>query len=95
MTRALNSARILAASRAVNGTSSTRAPTILAIKVESGQQKYSEKKKETKKTQKQKKNVPVFKENYQFQNECDCRLENGLLKRGKIKCKKTKAEHNF
>jgi len=26
---------------------------------------------------------------------CDCKLENGLLKRGKIKCKKTKAEHNF
>lgn len=26
---------------------------------------------------------------------CDCKLENGLLKRGKIKCKKTKEEHNF
>lgn len=31
-----------------------------------------------------------------FENlDCDCRLENNLLKRGKIKCKKTKAEHNF
>jgi hypothetical protein len=28
-------------------------------------------------------------------NECDCRLENGLLKRGKVKCKLSKAEHNF
>ena len=28
-------------------------------------------------------------------NSCDCKLENGLLKRGKIKCKKTKAEHKF
>ena len=27
--------------------------------------------------------------------QCDCRLENGLLKRGKIKCALTKAEHNF
>ena len=26
---------------------------------------------------------------------CDCKLENGLLKRGKIKCTKSKAEHNF
>lgn len=28
-------------------------------------------------------------------NECDCKLEGGLLKRGKIKCKKTKEQHNF
>lgn len=28
-------------------------------------------------------------------SDCDCKLENGLLKRGKIKCKKTKEEHNF
>lgn len=26
---------------------------------------------------------------------CDCKLESGLLKRGKIACKKSKAEHNF
>ncbi len=27
--------------------------------------------------------------------ECDCKLEGGLFKRGKIKCKKSKAEHKF
>lgn len=27
--------------------------------------------------------------------ECDCKLENGLFKRGKIKCLKSKIEHNF
>lgn len=26
---------------------------------------------------------------------CDCKLENGLLKRGKIKCALTKVEHQF
>lgn len=27
--------------------------------------------------------------------DCDCVLEDGLLKRGKIKCKKSKNEHKF
>lgn len=27
--------------------------------------------------------------------ECDCKVENGLLKRGKIKCTLSKAEHKF
>lgn len=27
--------------------------------------------------------------------DCDCKLENGLLKRGKIKCTLSKAEHKF
>ena len=26
---------------------------------------------------------------------CDCKLVDGLLRRGKIKCNKTKEEHNF
>lgn len=40
--------------------------------------------------------IPEFKEDYQFQNDCDCKLdENGLLRRGKIKCKKSKEEHKF
>lgn len=26
---------------------------------------------------------------------CDCKIENGLFKRGKIKCSKTKAQHKF
>lgn len=32
-----------------------------------------------------------------FENlrDCDCKIENGLLKRGKIKCTKSKAEHKF
>lgn len=33
---------------------------------------------------------------FDVKKECDCRLdENGLLRRGKILCKKSKAEHKF
>ena len=40
-------------------------------------------------------NKPLPPEEKQNANECDCRLENGLLKRGKSKCKLSKAQHNF
>ena len=43
-----------------------------------------------------KKEIPEYKENYQFQNVCDCHLDSkGLLRRGKIKCTKPKSEHKF
>lgn len=29
------------------------------------------------------------------ENDCDCYLEKGLLKRGKSGCRKSKKEHNF
>lgn len=48
------------------------------------------------KSQEHQKNVPVFQDNYQFQNNCDCKLdENGLLRRGKMLCKKSKSQHDF
>ena len=40
-------------------------------------------------------NKPLPPEEKQNANECDCRLENGLLKRGKSKCKLSKIQHNF
>lgn len=43
-----------------------------------------------------KKEIPKYKENYKFQNECDCYLDAaGFLRRGKVKCVKSKKEHNF
>ncbi|MFO0090047.1 MAG: helix-turn-helix domain-containing protein [bacterium] len=32
---------------------------------------------------------------FENNSQCDCKLENGLLKRGKIKCTLSKAEHKF
>jgi len=40
--------------------------------------------------------IPKYKEDYQFQNDCECKLDDkGLLRRGKIKCTKRKEEHKF
>lgn len=46
-------------------------------------------------TKNQKKAIPEFKENYQFQNDCDCKMDGMLFIRGKSGCKKTKDEHKF
>lgn len=42
-------------------------------------------------------NESIIEHRYEFESykECDCKLENGLLRRGKIKCTKTKSEHKF
>ena len=43
-----------------------------------------------------KKEIPKYVENFNAKNNCDCCIdENGLLRRGKIKCTKSKSEHKF
>ena len=43
-------------------------------------------------------NVEVLKtqiKDLEIESECDCKIVNGLLRRGKIKCTKSKKEHGF
>jgi len=42
------------------------------------------------------KELPKYTEYYNFENKCDCFIDaSGFIRRGKIKCNKTKMQHKF